>query len=132
MQENQIFDPCFAAADGTSVVCQPNPAIDDPGVSLNLAEPLPALTVIPASPNDAWLVQLADGTVCSPFTGTRAEVNGKLTTYGCATPDGSGAVLLGDLVIGTVWSAEKGILTVEQSGPQLKQSEQLAVARVWQ
>ena len=132
MQENQIFDPCFAAADGASVVCQPNPAINDPGVSLSLAEPLPALTVTPARPSDAWLVQLEDGTVCSPFTGSRAEVNGKLTTYGCATPDESVAVLLGDLMVGTVWSAEKGIITVEQGGPRLKQSEQLAVARVWQ
>jgi hypothetical protein len=105
MAGNSISDPCFALADA-SMVCGANPMRADakpflmrvtgglPTQPLNAAQ-------IEADKKNAWLVRLADGTVCGFLTGATAGFDGKRINYGCS----DGTSILGDLIPGTTWTA---------------------------
>ncbi len=105
MAGNRISDPCFALPDA-SIVCGANPTQADakpflmrvtgglPTQPLNAAQ-------IEAGKKNAWLVKLADGTVCGFLTGATAGFDGKRTNYGCT----DGTSILGDLTPGAAWTA---------------------------
>lgn len=136
MAGNEIFDPCFEAADGRSVVCNPNPAKGFGGFGLRLKEPLPKpdLPATAVVGGGVWLVELADGTLCSPATGARGVVDGKMITHYCESPaDGADTVLLDDLTTaGPQWVAEKATLVHGSSGPKQLKSEIVNVKTAWQ
>lgn len=133
-QENEIFDPCFAvASDPNTVICQPNPTMNNAGIRLTLTEPIPDLSNAPEPGNAAWLVELANGMTCTPFTGTIGQVNGKPITHHCAGRyDEEQTVLLGDLAAGERWTAEQAIILPGNPEPQLKSSQTVVLQRVWQ
>ena len=138
MAGNEIFDPCFEATDGKSVVCNPDPAKGYEGFGLKLTEPLPKPEIPAAATANAggtgWLVELFDGTLCSPATGARGVLDGKMITHYCESPaDGPDIVLLDDLTtVNPQWVAEKAIVIRGPSGPKRLKSEQVAVKTVWQ
>ena len=87
MVVNEIYDPCFKVPEGDFVYCQSNP-IDFDSFLIKLTKKLPA----PEAPqqkqtNWAWFLKLEDGTVCSPFTGTRPFFgqgeSAQVAYYGC-------------------------------------------------
>lgn len=125
MVGNSILDPCFATGDSTVLLCEPNPATGDAGTGLKLTQPLPAADGNPADlPPSPWLVQLADGTFCTPFTGTRGMIDGKMTTYGCASGDPDTRIsILDDLQPGMIWEAQIAVND---------QVRQMAVKAVWE
>jgi hypothetical protein len=138
---NAISDPCFQIPGGNDLLCNVNPA--NPAATssfvLQLTQPLPAAQVpegtVPA--NWAWLVQLSDGTICSPFTGTLPIAQGGISAnYGCApaTPGGEGLLIFGDLNASTSpWTAQVGLLSAATSGlPAVTSQETVNVATVWQ
>lgn len=131
---SQIQDPCFTLEAGKSVVCGADPTANKPGYKLKLTEPLPAVK-LPANLPAAWgwMVQLADGTVCTPATGAMGFVNNKPVRYYCAggTPEESIGIL-DELKAGTPWTAEKAIITRGASGPALKSSQIVPVRTAWQ
>ena len=138
MVGNEIFDPCFSLADGKSVECGSNPSKGKSGFRLNLTEPLPkpentaqAAAIVAKS---GWWLVLADGTSCTPATGTRAMIAGKMTTYYCESKQEDGnTVLLGDLETSSpVWQAEKAVLVPGPEGPALQKLEKMPVRTVWQ
>jgi eukaryotic-like serine/threonine-protein kinase len=131
---NQILDPCFASTDGKSAVCGADPTKDQPGFTLKITEPLPTPGPQPAptaSPSQAWMVRLEDGTICGLATGATTGVGDKRLNYLCAGY-APGAGLLGDLVPGTIWTAEKATIVIGQNGPVLQSSEQVRIRTVWQ
>lgn len=67
MAGNEIFDPCFESSDKGYAVCNPDPAKGDPGFRLKLTKPLPETQrqADSVAEHNAWLVELADGTVCT-------------------------------------------------------------------
>jgi hypothetical protein len=121
MVENSIYDPCFATTGSPTAVCGGNPLANRATFTLELSEPLPQTTPLPPSPdaeNHAWVLLLADGTMCTYATGATGGVDGKRVNYLCSGTDlaaGSFIVVLGDPQMGTVWQAEKARLS---SGPQ--------------
>jgi hypothetical protein len=140
---NGIQDPCFQIGDSTNtLLCGMNPA--DPAATssfvLSLTKPLPAPAAFPApaAGNWAWLLKLQDGTLCSPFEGTRPfDAQGDAAEYGCApqSPGGPARDIFGDLNASSgVWTAETGILSVSTSTfpPPLVASSVVPVATVWQ
>lgn len=138
---NSINDPCFRIPGSKNLLCGADPARPDATSSfvLALTEPLPAPEAAggPVPANWAWLLQLADGTVCSPFTGTLPIVEGGISAnYGCAprTPGGEGLLLFGDLNASTSeWTAEAGTIIASGSGlPIIANEETVPVAAVWQ
>lgn len=138
MVGNEIFDPCFALEGGKAVECEANPAGGKAGFRLNLTEPLPKPEITTEgaaiAAKSGWLVVLTDGTLCTPATGTRAMVAGKMTTYYCESREGdANTVLLDDLdTTGPLWHAEKGVLARGPDGPTLKKSARIPVRTVWQ
>jgi polar amino acid transport system substrate-binding protein len=134
--DSSISDPCFALPDDpNAVVCDPNPATGDPGFKMNLTEPLPAPDLGEGSADflktNGWMIELADGMVCSFFTGATAPVNGKRISYGC-TKEYS---IIGDLHPGTVWQAERvdtDNLVAGDEGMTAEETEMVDIRTLWQ
>ena len=136
MEGNAIHDPCFSVASGAAAVCGADPPTNNQGFRMTLTRPLPPPETPPVSPqnNGAWLVQLQDGTLCTPFTGTRALIAGEIAVYGCAAQKrGEQTVLLGDLDDSKpIWTARKAVVLKAASGWRLKARRTVRVKAVWQ
>jgi hypothetical protein len=134
MVGNEIYDPCFTVATKGFVYCQLD--IDETtGFLIKLTQSLPKPDV-PATVQDnwAWYLKLADGTECSPFTGTRPFFgNNQVAYYGCKSNDASEQiVLLGDLTKGNTWTAQEAILTETGTTWTIKSTQTANVGTVWQ
>lgn len=131
---NEIFDPCFSIASKDTVVCGIDPIANTVAFELLQSQPLPEPQ--PASPlkeNWGWLVELADGTLCAPFTGTVPVINGQAAPYGCKSNiEGQNVVLLADLNKGTVWTASEGEIVIENNAVTVKSQKEVQVKTVWQ
>jgi hypothetical protein len=133
MVENSIYDPCFAT--GESIICGANPATNAQGFDLTLTEPLPAPDATEemlAAENHAWLVELADGTLCTFATGATGGVDNKRINYLCTGDNPNQMVaLLGDLEAGTIWKAEKALLSMGTDGPKAQGQAVVNVRTIW-
>lgn len=138
---NSISDPCFAIANSTgTLLCNINPTVlsSTSTFVLKLTKPLPAADVPPglAPSNWAWLVQLGDGTLCTPFTGTLpVTASGDAAVYGCAPgPLGKDVLIFNGLnSSSSVWTAEIGTLSETTSSlPTLASSSTVPVETIWQ
>jgi len=127
---NDIYDPCFAE-DG-SVICGANPTTTTVSFALTLTEPLPAPEVPPDTANHAWLVELADGTVCEFATGATGGVGDERINYFCPSSDPTqSVVILGDLQPGTVWIASWAVLTGSMPDLTVLESAEMPIRTVW-
>lgn len=138
MVGNVISDPCFEMKQSGFVFCQMNPSQPDFFV-IKLTKDLPkASAPITVQDNWAWFLTLKDGTICSPFTGTRPFFNeNQVAYYGCKSNNkDEQSVLLGDLTKDIVWKANKAILTktggVTSGSWTIQSTEQVEVDIVWQ
>jgi hypothetical protein len=153
---NAINDPCFVIPAGATnqisgsnitpsktslpdLLCGVNPASTDAAATfvLQLTKALPASEVSSKKPSNwAWLVELANGTVCSPFTGTRPfSATGEVGTYACNGGATGGSMIFGDLNnASATWTAEVGSLSTATSTfpPVVVSSATVPVAYVWQ
>ena len=138
---NSISDPCFQIPNSTnSLLCNVNPTITGATSTfvLKLTKPLPAPDVPQGlSPSNwAWLVQLADGTLCTPFTGTLPiTATGDAANYGCAPgPLGTDVLIFNGLnTSSSAWTAEIGTINETTSSlPTIANSSTVPVATVWQ
>ncbi len=128
---NQIYDPCFA--EGDSVICGADPTTEETGFVLKLTQPLPT----PETPQDAaahaWLVELADGTVCGFATGATYAVGGDRANYLCPSSDPKQQVaLVGDLQPGKVWMAKRAVTTGNMPDLKVVESAEAPLRTVWQ
>jgi hypothetical protein len=137
---NSISDPCFQISGNNNLLCAVNPAEGSYATStfvLHLTKALPKATP-PSGPkptNWAWAVQLADGTYCTPFTGTRPfTASGVVGNYACSSPNSSENMIFGDLnASSSVWMAEVGSLNPSTSSlPTLGYTAEAPVTTVWQ
>jgi hypothetical protein len=138
---NSISDPCFQLPNSTSnLLCNVNPTVTDATSTfvLKLIKPLPASDVPPGLPPSgwAWLVQLQDGTLCTPFTGTLPiTATGDAANYGCAPgPLGTDVMIFNGLnTSSSAWTAEIGTIAETTSSlPIMVSSSTVPVATVWQ
>jgi hypothetical protein len=138
---NGISDPCFAIPNSTgSLMCNVNPTMPDSTSTfvLKLTKPLPQSQPIQGLPlaEQVWLIQLSDGTLCSPFEGTRPfTASGESANYDCAPgPLGKDVLIFGDLnTSSSVWTANIGTLSAPTSSlPTIATSSTVPVAAVWQ
>jgi hypothetical protein len=141
MVGNSISDPCFQIPNSiSSLLCNVNPTITDATSTfvLTLTKPLPAPDIPPGVPPTswAWLVQLADGTLCTPFTGTLPiTATGDAASYGCAPgPLGTDVMIFNGLnTSSSIWTAEIGTIAENTSSlPTIASSSTAPVATVWQ
>ncbi len=138
---NSISDPCFEIPGSTStLLCNINPTVPTSTSTfvLKLTKALPASQIPPGLPpnNWAWLVQLGDGTLCTPFTGTLPiTATGDAANYGCAPgPLGKDVLIFGGLNASTsAWTAEVGTIVESTSSmPTIGNSSTVPVSTVWQ
>jgi len=144
MRENFIFDPCFAIArEPRRVVCGADPVKGERGFVLKLTEPLPAPAPTTDRSAQPWMIELADGSICSAATGTMAAIEGESVRYPCSQPKpaAGGAEqiytgLLGTMYPGKVWTADQVWFTVapsEEGLPfKLMKRATVAIRRVWE
>jgi hypothetical protein len=140
MVGNMISDPCFAIPSSKNLACGENPAGTDTSSTfvLQLTKSLPKPEVpsgtIPS--NGGWLVELGDGTLCSPFTGTRPfSATGDVATYACNASLKGEDMIFGDLNnASSVWTAEVGALsnTTSTFPPVIVASTTVPIFAVWQ
>ncbi|MGN6593170.1 MAG: hypothetical protein ACTHJX_09755 [Terriglobales bacterium] len=137
MVENQIHDPCFVIGKGPDLLCGADPSRPEEAHAfvLTLDKALPQEAMPAGVERAPWLVELADGTRCRPFTGTRpVAADGRAATYAC-TPEADGDNLIfGRLreTPGGVWTAEMGRLADGSGGrPRAAGLRQVAMAAVW-
>jgi len=127
---NDIYDPCFSS-DG-SVICGASPITPTTSFTLTLTEALPAPELPQDTANHAWLVELADGTVCGFATGATGGVGDDRINYLCPSPDPSQTVvLLGDLQPGAVWMARRAVLTGSMPNLTVLESVEVPIRTVW-
>lgn len=138
---NNISDPCFQMPNSTStLLCGINPTVLDSTSTfvLKLTQPLPQSQPMQGLPRaeQVWLIQLLDGTLCTPFEGTRPfTASGDSANYACAPgPLGKDVLIFGDLNASTsVWTANIGTLSTPTSSlPTIVTSSTVPVATVWQ
>jgi basic membrane protein A len=124
--DNQIYDPCFVVDEAPTVVCGANPTTGETGFVLELTEPLPAPSV--GSLAQPWLVELADGTICGLMTGTVPVVDDRVAPYGCT----DGTNLFEDFQQGEIWTAEQAVISLDEDGFFVEESEIVSIRTVWQ
>jgi hypothetical protein len=140
MVGNDIHDPCFSAPPRQDVVvCGADPVTGDRGFTLKLTEPLPASEPLPSADPSPWLIELADRSLCSPFTGTMPAIDGEPARYSCTAPQGgagdtklAGALLL-DVTPGKVWTATRFL---ESAADPMRRGrrvtgEKVQIRRLW-
>ncbi len=138
---NNISDPCFQIPNSANLLCNINPTVTNATSSfvLKLTKPLPKPQIPQGlAPKDwAWLIQLSDGTLCTPFTGTLPAIAGDHSAnYSCAPgPLGDNLLIFDDLDTSRpVWTADVG--TLSQNGtstlPTIATSQTVTIAGIWQ
>lgn len=137
MAGDSIYDPCFAPPRAHAVVCDVNPTSRNPGFAMRLTQPLPNEPVFRSSIVMPWLVQLADGEVCVPLTGTHEAIGRETIGYECsearslmnaATATG---LVDGSITTGTVWHARKAVYRVSRGGRVTGTTARVPLAAVW-
>ena len=84
---NGIHDPCFQVPPmENGVICDANPVLDKSGFVMKLTKAPPLVTGPSAARPSPWILQLEDGSVCEPFTGTRPAVNNQPAVWSCIKP----------------------------------------------
>lgn len=135
---NMIVDPCFVAPSTPGiVVCGADPATSDPGFAIHLTKPLPTDVVTPSSTAEPWLLRLADGEVCTPFTGTVPLVGTEAARWSCTDPSAPGSAgLVTSIERGSTWTvqwypATEGHSPAQPSQPSVP-ARRIPVADVWE
>jgi len=136
---NQIHDPCFQVPPTPNeVICDANPALGKSGFVMKLTKPLPLVTETPAASPSPWLLQLQDGSVCEPFTGTRPAVNHEPAVWSCIKPGVPLSPRTNSLVTkvhpGKTWAAERYAESALSKGdPESRRirMQVTPVAKVW-
>ncbi|MEN9934192.1 MAG: hypothetical protein RLZZ387_771 [Chloroflexota bacterium] len=133
MVDSEIYDPCFAVPGASeSVICGADPTTGSAGFTLRLTQPLTAADVPQATTTHAWMLELADGTICGYATGATGGVGDKRINYLCQSADPSQRrAILGDLQAGTVWTAELAVITPGAAGPEVTESHTVSVRTLW-
>jgi hypothetical protein len=139
---NGIHDPCFQIGASTSTLfCDMNPAnaSDSSAFALKLATPLPVPAIMDeVNPETAWLVELQDGTLCSPFEGTLPPVTeeGETANYDCAPgPLGKDTVIFGSLdSSSSPWIANVGEFSTSTKifPPPIVSSSSVPIKEIWE
>ncbi|MGH2461222.1 MAG: hypothetical protein ACRDIY_20380 [Chloroflexota bacterium] len=123
---NLLMDPCFTIpGNSAAVLCVRDPLDRNTFVQMNLTEPLPSPEPPPLRTHP-WFLQLADGTVCSFFTGASGVINGQRINYGCS----DGWVIVGEPTPGPAWTAQEVFLAPRSF--DVEKSATVQVMSVWQ
>jgi hypothetical protein len=139
---NAIHDPCFQVPPNPDqLVCDADPALGKSGFVTKLTKALPPETAPPAVWPSPWIMKLADGSVCEPYTGTRPAVNGEPAPWFCIKPGVPPSPRTNSLVTkvnpGEVWTVDRYAESAASMGPpnserRRVEAQVVPVLKVWQ
>lgn len=142
---NEIYDPCFTIASSnlSSIVCGVDPSENNKGFLLKLTQPMSEKLAVTPLKNSAkakvWLVNLQDGKVCSPYSGTMPMVWVKgqemmIVQYSCEDDEGgeSSGLLADSIIPGRIWYAQKVTYLSVKSKIKVTKVQNVALKEVWQ
>jgi hypothetical protein len=142
MVGNQIYDPCVAtpSASGT-LVCGADPALGKDGFPLKLTKALPTDLTNATEQPPVWMFELADGSICEPFTGTMPMVGGEPARWSCFVPSSNGGRpveqrgLVTKVNPGKPWTAER-YAESRVGGPETAnrrvEAAKVPISKVWE
>ncbi len=138
MVGNAISDPCFQIPGSKDLLCGSDQVSANVTSTflLSLIKDLPKFQIPSSIPaNWAWRVQLSDGVICTPFTGTRPfTATGDVAIYAC-NGGANESMIFGDLNnTNPLWTAKVGSLSNSPNifPPVITHSEIISVDKVWQ
>jgi len=141
MVKDSIHDPCFLIGASGRVVCEVDPNKNQDGFALKLFKPLaPSGTSLKETPDskegDFWLIKLADGRVCSPYSGTRPIIKvkdkGELLKYNCENSSNGKSGLVAIDGTKKLWQAIEVNYIDTQDRVKITESKVVKLQTVWQ
>ena len=130
--DNIIYDPCFTSELADALVCDVDPVKNKNGFLLRLQQPLPRSVKNKGGKNRAWLIELQDGSLCRPYTGTVGRYKGKAVQYGCSSSgDDLVGLLRGSIKPSKVWRAKQVVYKTVNAKKKLVTTKNVAIKRVW-
>lgn len=139
---NEIHDPCFQLPPlEKEVVCDANPVLGKSGFVMKLTKRFPESKAPPAQWPSPWILQLADGSICEPFTGTRPAINDEPAGWSCIKPGVEPSPRTNSLVTkvhpGKVWTADRFAESAATMGnPAMShkrvQAQVVPILKVWE
>jgi len=139
---DEIHDPCFQVPPlQNEVVCGADPAFGKTGFVMKLTKPFPDEKAPPSAWPSPWILQLADGSICEPFTGTRPATNDEPAQWSCIKPGVAPSPATNSLVTkvhqGNVWTAERYAESAVTMGNPMTErrrveAQTVPVAKVWE
>lgn len=133
---NSIFDPCFETDNPKQLICDASPFKEKSGFVLTLSEPLPKTKGImnDGQTKKPWLIKLADGSTCSPYTGTMPMVDHKPVYYHCddSIKDGKQTGLLEIQQDKPLWQAKKVYYHGSAKGEIKYTAKHVPILTVWE
>lgn len=136
---NNIYDPCFSLESKKTVICDADPINKNPGFLLKLTQPLPKLTPSKNPKTNPWIIELADGTICYPYTGTMPIIHhGKeiiALQYGCRNLKNKkeeGGLLENSITPGKIWRTKQVFYDLTTTKPKLITIKNATIKAVWQ
>jgi hypothetical protein len=139
MVGNSIMDPCFETSVKNQVICNSNPIAQKSGVTLKLTKPLPQ-SQIRTTEVRPWIIKLADGGICQPYTGTMPITDKGGVSYYCTfkkslfPKDCYAGLIMDSIKQANVWTAQKIIYCSSkqsQTGLAAKQIQTMNILTVW-
>lgn len=140
MVGNEIHDPCFTTDVKDKLVCGFDPSDPKSEFILQLTKPLPKPEQASIANNvHPWLLQLADGSFCQPFTGTvPATKKGVAIPYNCESKEALAkncyvGLLDGSIQPGKEWSAQRIVYcsSTESADVITKNVSAVTIKKVW-
>jgi hypothetical protein len=133
MTGNTIHDPCFTTNNQNYLVCDANPITKNPGIILQLKKPLPKSDLVQTMQMVPWIMQLEDGNICQPFTGTKVTTDAGVVNYSCqmAKPQQStceSGLLENSIQQGDTWTAT---LVTYCGNAKVKNKKPVNILQVW-
>lgn len=131
--EDKIYDPCFTTNYNSVIYCPINPE-QNSFILVNLINSLSEVeSVAKENKNWAWFLKLYDKTYCSLSIEEDLIVDGNLVYYDCGLNElGQKVVLLGDLISGNLWKANRAVLEQNDELWTVKSIEMVSIDTVWQ
>lgn len=138
MVDNTIYDPCFTTEVKDKLVCNVDPNDARTAVILQLNKPLPPPVVTKTKKAQPWLIQLADGTLCRPYTGTTPFTGKFAIPYYCDNftklPSDCGTGLVENTIKpGVIWKTQRIIYCASENSMNVtpKHIQSVDIKNVW-
>jgi hypothetical protein len=135
--KNVIYDPCFTTKTPNILVCNVNPSKKDEAFLIEIKKPLPKTIKTSAKMDRAWMIELADGTTCSPYTGTMPIIKDGNRSfgmeYGCISTDNNKHIGLldGSIKPDKIWRTKKVVYTIQNHKAKTLNIQDVEIKKIW-